>query len=111
MPPGYVKLDATKWLDDCTNCSVKVRRRWDRFTFTKGLAQNVTRLGLHALPMPGRACLEAMFQFTIDITDCNDGHVTLWKFSDSYVMRDRTGRNVAADAPPDPAGPCGSPGG
>jgi hypothetical protein len=66
MPPGYVELDATKWLDYCSNCRVKVRRRWDVFTRPKRLlpkcrAQDVTRLGLHALPVLGRACLEAMF--------------------------------------------------
>jgi len=65
MPPEYVELDATKWLDYCSNRRVKVHRCWDVFTLpkcllprcllSKRLAQDVTRLGLHALPVPGRA--------------------------------------------------------
>jgi hypothetical protein len=39
---------------------------------------------------------KAVFQFTIDVMDRNDGHFTLSKFSDSYVMRGGIRRNVAA---------------
>jgi hypothetical protein len=93
-PPGYVEFDATKWLDDCTNCRVKVRRRRGGFTLAECLAQDITHLGLYALPMLGCPREETVFQFTIDVMDRNDGHFTLSKFSDTYVMRGRIRRNV-----------------
>jgi hypothetical protein len=40
--------------------------------------------------------VEASFQFTVDVADRYGCHFTLWKFSDSYVVRERIRRNVPA---------------
>jgi len=77
LPPGYVKLDSTKWVDYRADRRVKICRRRDGFAHTKCLSQDVTCLGLHALSMPGRTCLKATLRFIVDVADRYGGHANL----------------------------------